>query len=506
MNIGEYETTTILKKDAIYQWVEAVERNQNHKFILQIVQPDISPTVTAAIMSYFDKLQTVRRKGIWGPTEMFSVTEYPLILVYPYISTISLQKVLEQTPSNTLPYWHQASERLHALHNKNIVHGRISLNSFIIGADEHLYLTDFGYAPVLTLGLEVLPEYQEILAPEVLEKQLVTPAADIYAFAKTVVSCQPELTKLEWYSRATDSNPKSRFQRIRQLFGNLKESLSSDIEEKDIGESPKEQESSIIPKYILEVKVEPSEAGKIIGGGSYPATEKVSVKANPSSGWKFDAWSGDLAGQGNPATVTMDDNKRAIALFSKLPAKRHFTLTVRVKPEDAGSVRGDGNYEADTQVSVIAQANSKQWRFDHWDGDLRGSENPTQFVIDSHKSVVAHFVKVFNIEKESPSTIPQWANSANTSEQNVNEPQLSQQQEPGPNVPQWALPSSLQVNLDTPQQESEAPPTLDSPLDLSPSDEIDVTQTKNNDEAILPSSESKEQSSYKKPRLGKAFL
>ncbi|NEP79241.1 MAG: nucleotide exchange factor GrpE [Okeania sp. SIO3B3] len=306
MNIDEYEITTTLKKDAVYQWVEAVERNQNNKFILQIVQPDISPTVTATIKSYFDDLLGLRRKGIWGHTKMFETAEYPLVLVYPYISTISLQEVLKQTPSNTLPYWYQASERLHALHNKNIVHGRISLDSFVIDADQHLYLTNFGYAPVLAFGLEVLPEYQEVLAPEVLEQQLVTPAADIYGFAKTVVNWQPELTKSEWYLQATDSNPKGRFQRIRQLFGNLKESLSSD-------------EGGIIPKYILEVKVEPSTAGKITGGGSYPAMEKVSVQAIPSSGWKFKAWSGALTGMENPAIVTMDDNKRAIALFFKVP-------------------------------------------------------------------------------------------------------------------------------------------------------------------------------------------
>ncbi|NEP79243.1 MAG: protein kinase family protein [Okeania sp. SIO3B3] len=504
MNIGEYETTTTLKNDTVYQWVEAVERNQNNKFILQIVQPDISQEITATIMSYFDKLQAVRRKGIWIPTQMFSVTEYPLILVYPYISTVPLREALKQIPLDVdaLKWWYQASERLHALHNKGIVHGRISLNSFVIAADEHLYLTDFGYAPVLELGLEVLPEYQQILAPEILEQQLVTPAADIYAFAKTVVSCQPELKKSEWYRRATDSNPKSRFQRIRQLFENLKEELSSDsdIEEKNIAKSPKEQESSIIPKYILEVKVEPSEAGKIIGGGSYPATEKVSVKAIPSSGWKFDAWSGDLTGQGNPTTVTMDDNKSAIALFSKLPAKKHFTLTVGVEPEDAGSVRGGGNYEADTQVSVIAQANSKKWRFDHWEGDLCSSENPTQFVIDSHKSVVAHFVKVPNIEKEPTATIPGWANSPQTSEQNVNKPQQKQ----GPSIPKWALPNSPQAHLDAKQQESETPQTLDSPLDL-PSDETDVTQTKKNDQAVLPSSESEQGISYQKTKLGKAF-
>ena len=321
MNVDEYEITTTLKKDAVYQWVEAVGQNQNNQFILQIVQPDISPKVTAAIQSYFDDLLVLRRKGIWGPTKMFETARYPLILVYPYISIISIQEVLEKTPSNALSYWYQASERLHAIHNKDIVHGRISLNSFVIGTDECLYLTDFGYAPVLALGLEVLPEEKKILAPEVLEQQLITSTTDIYDFAKTVVSWQPELTKSEWYRRATDSNPKGRFQRIRQLFGNLKEELNKDIgniEKKDTEELPKEQESVIIPKYSLEVKVEPSEAGKIIGEGSYPAMEKVSVTAIPSSGWNFETWRGDLTGQKNPTTVTMDDNKSATALFLKL--------------------------------------------------------------------------------------------------------------------------------------------------------------------------------------------
>jgi len=50
-------------------------------------------------------------------------------------------------------------------------------------------------------------------------------------------------------------------------------------------------------------------------GGIYDAGTVVTLTANPSSGWEFDHWSGDLSGTSNPATITMDKNKSVTANF-----------------------------------------------------------------------------------------------------------------------------------------------------------------------------------------------
>lgn len=55
-------------------------------------------------------------------------------------------------------------------------------------------------------------------------------------------------------------------------------------------------------------------------GGKYNDGTKVTVTANPASGYAFAGWSGALSGTTNPAVVDMDSDKAVTALFSKATA------------------------------------------------------------------------------------------------------------------------------------------------------------------------------------------
>ena len=397
MNIGEYQVTVEVKKDTVYQWFEAVDQNQENRVLLQIVQPDISSDAIAAIMSYFDMLQGIRRKGILVPVQMFSdPPEYPLVLVYSHLSREPLAQVLKHSPGEALEWWHQASETLHALHNKHLVHGHISIDSFVV-ADGRLYLTGFGYTPLLQLGHQgALQECGEVLAPEVLDHRLVTPAADIYAFGKTVASTYPQLATTQWYSQVTDVNPDNRFKRMRNLFDVLKEAFTtlfsseSPEEEPTNKQEPPQTNGVLVPKYILSVKVEPPEAGKVTGDGSYPADENARVTATPSAGWNFARWSGDISGSSNQATLKMNGDKTIVAQFAKVP---EYILSVRVEPPEAGKVTGGGSYLASENVTVTASP-SAGWNFDRWSGDISDSSNQATLKMNGNKTIVAHFVKV----------------------------------------------------------------------------------------------------------------
>lgn len=79
---------------------------------------------------------------------------------------------------------------------------------------------------------------------------------------------------------------------------------------------------SAIPTYVLDVKV--------VGDGSvsqdppppYRAGDKVTLLAEPHSGWSFLKWSGDIPPENkadNPLTLTMDSDKTITATFSRLP-------------------------------------------------------------------------------------------------------------------------------------------------------------------------------------------
>lgn len=72
--------------------------------------------------------------------------------------------------------------------------------------------------------------------------------------------------------------------------------------------------------YTLTVTVNPTGAGTVSlnpSGGSYTAGTVVVLTAQPNSGYKFSQWTGDVTGNSNPTTVTMNANKSVTAVFTQ---------------------------------------------------------------------------------------------------------------------------------------------------------------------------------------------
>ena len=125
-------------------------------------------------------------------------------------------------------------------------------------------------------------------------------------------------------------------------------------------------------------------------GGVYSQGATVTVTAIDSTGWTFDRWSGDLAGSPNPATVVMDADRSATAVFRVETVR---TVTTAVEPLGAGVVTLDppgGLYNQNTVVTVTA-APAPGWVFTAWTGDLDGAANPATLVADADRGVTAHF-------------------------------------------------------------------------------------------------------------------
>jgi hypothetical protein len=124
-------------------------------------------------------------------------------------------------------------------------------------------------------------------------------------------------------------------------------------------------------------------------GGTYPSGTSVQLTANAATGWHFDHWSGDLSGSTNPATLVMNSNKTVTATF----VQDQYTLTVNVVGQGSVALNPPGGtYPSGTSVQLTANA-ATGWHFDHWSGDLSGSTNPTNLVMDANKSVTATFVQ-----------------------------------------------------------------------------------------------------------------
>ena len=139
--------------------------------------------------------------------------------------------------------------------------------------------------------------------------------------------------------------------------------------------------------YTLSTSVSPSGAGTVTpAGGAHDAGTVVTLTANPAQGYVFDHWSGDATGISNSVTVTMDSSKSIVANF-----KTQYTLSTSVSPSGTGTVApSSGTYNDGTEVALTATP-AQGYVFDHWSGDATGTSSPITVVMNSDKSIVAHF-------------------------------------------------------------------------------------------------------------------
>ncbi|MGP3778183.1 InlB B-repeat-containing protein [Halanaerobium saccharolyticum] len=126
-------------------------------------------------------------------------------------------------------------------------------------------------------------------------------------------------------------------------------------------------------------------------GDSYTEGTVVKLTANPADGWIFDHWSGDLTGTENPKNITVDAEKNIKATFVRLGHNVNITKEGQgiVTQEVVSTPQGD-SYTEGTVVKLTANP-ADGWKFDHWSGDLTGSENPKNIAINSEKNIIAVF-------------------------------------------------------------------------------------------------------------------
>lgn len=125
--------------------------------------------------------------------------------------------------------------------------------------------------------------------------------------------------------------------------------------------------------------------------GVYLDGTVVTLNALPDSGWVFSSWSGDLAGNVNPETNTLDSDKAVTATFIELPK---YTLTASIT--GSGTVAldpPDGVYYDGTLVTLTATPTDTGWVFKGWSGDLSGNASPETITIDADKAVMATFTE-----------------------------------------------------------------------------------------------------------------
>ena len=126
---------------------------------------------------------------------------------------------------------------------------------------------------------------------------------------------------------------------------------------------------------------------------STDGTEQVELTAIPEEGWAFYEWTGNVSGRDNPITLTMDEDKAVTAVFIDDPA----SLNVTIVGEGSVSVSPDYEYYANGSVVSIEAFADNDWVFDHWDGDISGSENPRNISVIGEMQITAYFTEAFDL-------------------------------------------------------------------------------------------------------------
>lgn len=122
------------------------------------------------------------------------------------------------------------------------------------------------------------------------------------------------------------------------------------------------------------------------------ATITVRLEAEAEEGWFFERWDGDLSGNFNPETLTINGEEEKIvkAVFKEIPPEEY---SVTINTDGFGTVEKDPYKEIyidGDELTLTARAASL-WIFKEWRGDLSGSSNPTLIVVDEDKKITAVF-------------------------------------------------------------------------------------------------------------------
>ena len=149
-------------------------------------------------------------------------------------------------------------------------------------------------------------------------------------------------------------------------------------------------------KYSLTINTqgEGTVSEQLISSGKsadYSSGSVVKLTANPSAGYYFSGWSGDVTGDTNPIEVNIDKPKTITAKFEK----QSYALEVKIEGEGTVSeeIVATGkstDYLYGTTVRLTPTP-AEGWDFIKWKEDHTGEENPLEITISGPTNITANF-------------------------------------------------------------------------------------------------------------------
>jgi uncharacterized repeat protein (TIGR02543 family) len=138
--------------------------------------------------------------------------------------------------------------------------------------------------------------------------------------------------------------------------------------------------------------------------GKYAYGTKVTLAASAEPGYGWKSWTGTSDDTSNPTTVTINSDKH-VAITWELRYMATINNQSIAGPSlefTGGSVAmnpapgDDGRYSKNTRVTLTASP-AAGYRFDHWSGDITGTNASIAITFNADKNILATFIKVYNL-------------------------------------------------------------------------------------------------------------
>ncbi len=131
----------------------------------------------------------------------------------------------------------------------------------------------------------------------------------------------------------------------------------------------------------------------------YLENEVVTITAAPQEGWSFSNWTGDLSGNTNPVSITIDEDKNIGGVF----IINSYTLNSSASPLAGGQTTGSGDY-THGQIATIMASPAEGYSFVNWteNGIVVSSQNQYSFTVTKDRNLIANFsLNEYNINLSS---------------------------------------------------------------------------------------------------------
>ena len=154
---------------------------------------------------------------------------------------------------------------------------------------------------------------------------------------------------------------------------------------------PAPQVGSKTYSLTITVSGEGTVAEKLVSTrADYSSGSIVELTANPSAGWRFSRWEGDLQGEANPAEIEVTSPKTVSALFEK----ENYSFNVRIVgpgvvdeflSEDTKATLGYG-----TRVRLAAFP-SEGAVFKGWSGGIESNQPEIEYSVSTSDEIIATY-------------------------------------------------------------------------------------------------------------------